>query len=824
MHKPPPLPTHTPPRTPTKPFPPHNHYHRPTITANSLGRLLRTLILTLMCGLVIGALYYAVEPWRVLWGIESGGGWSWGGQQEVGGVGVSNATGSVVGDEQWMGHAKPVLLERFLGGDRGWRDVEKMEFVRNMMIHAWDSYTTHASPSDELRPLARTPQNWYTNPLDPQKTPHTLLLTPIDALDTLHIMNLTSRYTHAKNLILTHFPSSPPLTINVFESTIRILGGLLSAFDLTGDKALLSKAEELADKMIKAGVFDTGAGWALNWCRVDEGWSLGSSGGVYNVNLAEMGTLGLEFQYLADVTGREEFMQKALFIYEQLHAMPRKYKGLYPTDYHPDKLEATSERYGIGAAADSFYEYLLKLWLSTGESRYREWYDESVDAISDHLVQHTADGKEWYVPDAYWWEGAQKGGGLNPQSSFNHLTCFAGGLLTLGSLTNRHKNWSHHLSLATRLADTCVRAYTSTSTGLSGDSIDPTRLAHPNDPKWALRPELVETLFYMWRLTHDTKWRDIGWEIAQKVEKYCRVEGGYVGVLDVTRGGEDEERKAWMPREGRDGDVMDTWFLGETLKYLYLLFTDDDVVPLEEYVFNTEAHPLSVRGRGRRRDPNTWVRIPDGVDVKWYRDVGSVIDISEEWKQKRQKGMDRWREGEEAKRRVAEEEEMKRRVEVAEREERERVEKEAGEKVQKKVSTGMSPLEREKERIRKVEEERERELRLKEISAQEEEKRRLMRSGDSSQKPVVDQQQDGRGGGDVGGMRPPPSAMGVGKRVGGVKVGGEMKQPEHRHKEGEKRVGGGAPAWAVGAGGEGKKKEEEGKGMEGDFAPPPGKV
>lgn len=108
---------------------------------------------------------------------------------------------------------------------------------------------------------------------------------------------------------------------------------------------------------------------------------------------------------------------------------------------------------------------------------------------------------------------------------------------------------------------------------------------------YILRPEAVESIFYMWRLTHDPKYRKWGMEIAQAIENYCRVEAGYSGIDDVT---------AAQPHLN---DNQESFFLAETLKYLYLLFADDDLIPLEKYVFNTEAHPLSTVANRRKDSP-----------------------------------------------------------------------------------------------------------------------------------------------------------------------------------------------------------------------------
>ena len=90
-----------------------------------------------------------------------------------------------------------------------------------------------------------------------------------------------------------------------------------------------------------------------------------------------------------------------------------------------------------------------------------------------------------------------------------------------------------------------------------------------------------------WRLTHDTKWRERGWAIFESLRSHARLaSGGYASIESV------EE----VPVRHRDGP-MESFWLGETLKFLYLLFSDDTVLPLDEWVLNTEAHPLPILQR-----------------------------------------------------------------------------------------------------------------------------------------------------------------------------------------------------------------------------------
>jgi len=147
------------------------------------------------------------------------------------------------------------------------------------------------------------------------------------------------------------------------------------------------------------------------------------------------------------------------------------------------------------------------------------------------------------------------------------------------------------LDYAEKILETCHQFYV-TQTGLAPEisyfNIDqdnkPDLNIHTNDRFSILRPETVESYLYLWRLTKNQKYRDWGWEFFENLQKYARVEHGFTSISNV------ESKTRPQPR-----DRMESFFLGETLKYLYLLFADDDLLPLDKWVFNTEAHPFPVQ-------------------------------------------------------------------------------------------------------------------------------------------------------------------------------------------------------------------------------------
>jgi len=149
------------------------------------------------------------------------------------------------------------------------------------------------------------------------------------------------------------------------------------------------------------------------------------------------------------------------------------------------------------------------------------------------------------------------------------------------------------MRLGRELMRTCYQMYNSTPTGLSPEityfntnpAVKDDLYIKPLDRHNLLRPETVESLFYMWRITKEQKYRDWGWNIIQAFEKYTKVpHGGYTSINNV------QDTRNVQPK-----DKMESFFVGETLKYLFLLFSDDDqLIPIDKWVFNTEAHPLPI--------------------------------------------------------------------------------------------------------------------------------------------------------------------------------------------------------------------------------------
>lgn len=209
-----------------------------------------------------------------------------------------------------------------------------------------------------------------------------MLFTPIDSLDTLLLMGLHDEYQQAKELVLDMNLDNCKNTVNVFETTIRTLGGLLSAYELEGDDRFIEKAVQVADILLLA--FNTPTGIPLNYIHLEDG---GKATGIgqdkTTAVLADAGTMQLEFQYLSDITGNPIYAQKALYAFDQIIAIPQQIKGLYPSKINVERLGSGfgNYYYGMGAGCDSFYEYILKLWLATGLEKYWKQFADSREVI-----------------------------------------------------------------------------------------------------------------------------------------------------------------------------------------------------------------------------------------------------------------------------------------------------------------------------------------------------------------------------------------------------------------------------------------------------------
>uniref|UniRef100_A0AAX7T2P4 alpha-1,2-Mannosidase n=1 Tax=Astatotilapia calliptera TaxID=8154 RepID=A0AAX7T2P4_ASTCA len=447
---------------------------------------------------------------------------------------------------------------------------ERRAKIKEMMKHAWDSYKQYAWGSNELRPVSK--HGHSSNLFGSIKG-----ATIVDALDTLYIMEMFEEFDAATDWVEKSLDFNVNAEVSVFEVNIRFVGGLLSAYYLSGKEVFRRKAVELGEKLLPAFKTPTGIPWALLNLKsgIGRNWPWASGGSSI---LAEYGTLHLEFMHLSRLSGNSEFAQKVMNIRKVLNRL-EKPQGLYPNYLNPNSGQWGQHHVSVGGLGDSFYEYLLKAWLmsdKTDEEGKKMYYD-ALQAIETNLMRKSTNGLTYI---AEW-----KGGLL--EHKMGHLTCFAGGMIALGADGAPGDKTGHQMEQAAEIARTCHESYARTTLKLGPEAFRfdggvEAIATRQNEKYFILRPEVIETYMYMWRFTHDPKYREWGWEAVQALEQHCRVDGGYSGIRDVYASSPNYD------------DVQQSFYLAETLKYLYLLFSEDDHLPFEHWVFNTEAHPLEL--------------------------------------------------------------------------------------------------------------------------------------------------------------------------------------------------------------------------------------
>ena len=439
--------------------------------------------------------------------------------------------------------------------------------------HAWRGYERYAWGRDELHPISQKGTDWFG-----------LGLTLVDALDTMHMMGLVNEFSRARTWVQDSLDiKGNNRYVNVFETTIRVLGGLLSTYALTRDQLFLDKSVELANALMPAFNSPTHIPWSD--VNLATGAVRGPKNGPKYSSLAEVTTIQLEFKYLSWLTGDERYRAAVDEVITRIDGI-EKTDGLAPMFVDIERGRFKPSTITLGARGDSYYEYLLKQWVLTGkkEKRFKEMYETAVNGIVKNLVMHESleSGRLWYL--------AEKKASGAMSKKMDHLVCFFPGLLALGhmhgALFDRallmHHGLSDHLELAEALLRTCFLMYESQPMHLAPEIVHFEKkvgmFVKDADAHNLLRPETVESLLILYRVTKDEKYREWGWKIFQAFEKHSKIaSGGYSSIKKVTA-----DRPEYM-------DKMESFFLGETLKYFFLLFADEDLFPLDTYVFNTEG-------------------------------------------------------------------------------------------------------------------------------------------------------------------------------------------------------------------------------------------
>jgi len=414
------------------------------------------------------------------------------------------------------------------------------ERVCQEFLHAWHGYKQYAWGHDELKPLSKSSHDWYGV---------SLYMTPVDALDTMVLMGLKNEADEARGLIATKLSFNQDIYVKNFEINIRMLGGLLSSYQLTGDKRLLALADDLATRLMP--VFNSPTG--MPYVNVNL-----KTGAVRDedTNPAEVGTLLLEFGTLSKLTGKQVYYDKAKRAAVELFNRRSKI-GLVGDGINVKTGQWTGTDSSVSGGIDSYYEYLLKSWLLFGDKDCERMWKESIAALN----QYVADD----APTGFWYGHVDMNTGKRTHTYFGALDAYFPGELAL----------SGDLDRARRLEESCYKMWN--VAGIEPEVLDYSTMkvvygAYP------LRPEIIESAYYLHHFTNDPRYLEMGRTFFDSLVKFCRTDVAYAALRDV--------------RTKQQADDMESFFLAETLKYLYLLYAPANTVDLTTHVFNTEAHPL----------------------------------------------------------------------------------------------------------------------------------------------------------------------------------------------------------------------------------------
>lgn len=413
--------------------------------------------------------------------------------------------------------------------------------VKSELLESWHSYERIAWGHDELRSLTEQPRDWYGN--------ESLLMTPVDSLDTLILLGCKEEAAKAHALIVEKLSFDKDINVKVFEINIRLLGGLLSAYQLTGDPKLLQLADDLGTRLLPA--FDSPTGMPYMFVNLRTGKTSGAKS-----NPAEIGTLILEFGTLSKLTKKPVYYDKAKRALTELYNRRSKL-GLVGEEIDVESGQWTSKASHVGGAIDSYYEYLLKCSRLFGDRDCQSMWSTSIRALNEHVAEEMKSG--------LWYGEVDMDTGAFTKHEYGALQAFFPAVLAM----------SGDLERARRLQASGYRMWT--FKGIEPEAFDYVAMK-VTDPRYPLRPEIIESAYYLHHYTHDPRYLRMGKTFFDALMKHCRTEEGYTTIKSV----EDMEQ----------GDLMPSYFLAETLKYLYLLFAPEKTLAFDKVVFNTEAHPL----------------------------------------------------------------------------------------------------------------------------------------------------------------------------------------------------------------------------------------
>jgi hypothetical protein len=435
-----------------------------------------------------------------------------------------------------------ILLLSCQSTDQKEKQADKLmaEKIKAEFVRSWNGYKTYAWGHDVLLPLSKGYMDWYENSLG---------ISPIDAYSTMKVMGLEEEAAQVQRYVSDTINFDKDQFVKTFEVNIRLLGGLVAMYQFTKDPKVLAKAEDFGKRLLPA--YNTGTGIPAYWVNLKTGETRGDT-----VNLAEGGSSLIEMGMLSKFTGNPDYFKAAkkasLAIYDRRSSL-----GLVAENINVQTGQWVDSTSHIGCCIDSYYEYLLKGSILFNDEELKKAWDESIVAIQKYIAEEV-DSALWY-------------------GQVNNVT---------GKTINR--------------VVTLYDAYFPAVLALSGDldhaalyqdswnslwlkyGLEPTvydygakEVLHP---AYNLNPEIIESAYYLYYFTGDKKYKEMAARYFNDIMSFCRTDVAFTNIKDV--------------RTKEQKDHMETFFLAETMKYLYLTFANPKGINPDECVFSTEAHPF----------------------------------------------------------------------------------------------------------------------------------------------------------------------------------------------------------------------------------------
>lgn len=427
------------------------------------------------------------------------------------------------------------------------------ERVKAEFLHAWNGYKKYCWGHDDLKPISKNCRDWYGQ---------TILMTPVDSLDSLYLLGFKKEADETREYVAKNLSLDKDVSVQVFEITIRELGGLLSTYQITGDKRLLTLADDLGTRLLPA--FDSPTGMPYRFVNLKTGKTNDPIS-----NPAETGTLLIEFGTLSKLTGKPIYFEKAKkALVETYHR--RSEIGLVGENIDVTTGKWTNTDSHLSGGIDSYYEYLIKAAILFDDKDCRTMWEDSIAKINTYLADEGPEMSKKNVqgkPIAadLWYGHADMNTGNRTATTTGALDAFFPAVLALDGDLNRAK----------MLQDSMFKMW-------QANGIEPEvynyKTGKTEEFGYPLRPEIVESTYYLYQYTKDPKYLAMGKQMFDDFVKYCRTDVAYAGLKNVAT----KEKT----------DYMHSFVFAETFKYFYLLFAPEKTLDLKKVVFNTEAHPI----------------------------------------------------------------------------------------------------------------------------------------------------------------------------------------------------------------------------------------